>query len=89
MLLRNSSINKNRQRKIYFVKTILKKFFEIELNFYNRLQKVFRKIKLFIYYNFIRIIYIDLNVFKRRNFDVVIYYLKFNTNFNNFKRKEI
>ena len=89
MLLRSSSINKNRQRKIYFVKTILKKLFEIKLNSYNQLQKVFRKIELFIYYNFTRIIYIDVNVFKRRNFDVVIYHLKLNADFNNFKHKKI
>ena len=74
---------------MYSVKTILKKFFEVKLNFYNRLQKVFHKIELFIYYNFIRVIYINLNVFKRRNFNIVIYYLKLNINFNNFKHEKI
>ena len=35
------------------------------------------------------IIYINVNVFKYRDFDVVIYYLKFETNFNYFKHNEI
>ena len=89
MLFRNSSSNKKRQRKIYFVKIILKKIFEIEIKFYNQLQKFFDKTKLFIHHDFTRITYIDVNVFKRRDFDVVIYYLKFDANFNNFKQKKI
>ena len=88
MLFRSSSSNKKRQRKMYFVKIILKKFFEIEIKFYNQLQKTFDKTELFIHHNFIRITYIDVNVFKRRDFDVVIYHLKFDANLNNFKQKK-
>ena len=89
MLFRSLSSNKKRQRKIYFVKIILKKFFETEIKFYNQLQKAFDKTKLFIHYDLIRITYIDVNVFKRRDFDVVIYHLKSDANLNNFKQEKI
>ena len=41
------------------------------------------------HYNFTRVTYININVFKRRDFNVVIYHLKFKTNFNYFKYEEI
>ena len=41
------------------------------------------------HYNSTCVIYIDINVFKRRDFDVVIYYLKFKANFNNSKHEKI
>ena len=68
---------------------MLKKFFDVEYEAYCQLQKVFRKINLLIYYNFIRIIYINVNAFKRYNFNIVIYYLKLEINSNNFKHNEI
>ena len=74
---------------MYFVKMILKKFFEAKLNSYNRLEKIFRRIELFIHHDFIRIIYINVNVFKRRDFEIIIYHLKSNANFNNLKREKI
>ena len=67
----------------------MKKFFEIEIKFYKQLQKIFDKIKLFVHHDFIRITYIDVNVFKRRDFDVVIYHLKFDANLNNLKHEKI
>ena len=87
-MFRNSFLNKKRQRKIYFVKIVLQKFFTIELKFYRQLQKVFNKVSLLIYYNFIRVTYINVNIFKQRDFEIIIYYLKFNTNVNNFKQKK-
>ena len=89
MLLRSSLFNKNRQRKIYFLRIVLNKFFDFELKIYRQLQKTFNNVNLLIYYDFTWVLYIDINVFKRRNFDVIIYHLKFNANFNNFKRKKI
>ena len=53
------------------------------------MQKIFRKIILLIHYNSTCIIYINVNIFKRRDFNVVIYYLKFKTNFNQFKHEKI
>ena len=89
LLLRSFSANKKRQRKIYSVKTVMKKFFAIELNFYRQLQKVFSKVKLLVHHDFTRITYVNVDAFKQRNFDVVIYHLKSDANFNNFKIDEI
>ena len=89
MLLRNFSFNKNRQRKIYFVRILLNKFFEFELKTYRQLQKIFSNVSLLMHHDFIKIMYIDVNAFKRRDFDVIIYHLKFDADFNNFKRKKI
>ena len=89
LLLRNSSTNKKRQRKMYSIKIVLKKFFESELKIYRQLQKVFRKIILLIHHDFTRVTYINVDVFKRRDFDVVIYHLKFETNFNHLKHEKI
>ena len=75
MLFRNF-LSKNRQRKIYFVNIVLQQSFAFELKFYRQLQKIFNKINLLIHHDFIRVIYIDVNAFKRRNFDVIIYHLK-------------
>ena len=88
-MFRSSSANKKRQRKIYFVKTILKKSFEKKHKSYRQLQKVFYQINLLIHYNSTCIIYININAFKRRDFNVVIYYLKFEANFNNLKHEKI
>ena len=89
LLFRNSSTNKERQRKMYSIKTILKKSFESELKIYRQLQKVFRKIILLIHHDFTRVTYINVDVFKRRDFDVVIYHLKFETDSNHFKHEKI
>ena len=68
---------------------MLKKSFIVELKFYKQLQKVFNKISLLIYYNFTCVTYINVDVFKRRNFEIVIYYLKLETDFNNLKHEKI
>ena len=89
LLLRSSSTNKKRQRKMYFAKIVLKKFIEIEYEFYRQLQKVFRQINLLMHHDLTRVIYINVDVFKRRDFDVVIYHLKKKIDSNNFKHDEI
>ena len=68
---------------------MLQKFFEFELKVYRQLQKIFRKIILLIHYNSTRVTYINVDVFKRRGFDVVIYHLKFEANLNYFKHEKI
>ena len=89
LFLRNFSINKKRQRKIYSVKTVVKKSFAVELNSYRQFQKVFNKIKLLIHHDFTRITYVNVDAFKRRDFDVIIYHLKPDADLNNFKISEI
>ena len=88
-LLREFSFSKNRQRKMYSVKIQLTTTTIVELKSYRQLQKVFRKITLLVHHDSIRPLYIDVNVFKRRSIEVIIYHLKLETNFNNFKRSEI
>ena len=88
-MFRKFLFNKNRQRKIYSIKTQLTTITIVELKSYRQLQKVFRKIILFVHYDSIKSLYIDVNVFKRRNIKMIIYHLKFKINFNNFKRFEI
>ena len=68
---------------------MLQKSFAIKLKFYKQFQKNFDKVNLLIYYNFTRVTYIDVNVFKQRSFKIIIYYLKFDANINNFKQKKI
>ena len=89
LLLRSSSANKKRQRKMYSIKTILKKSFESELKIYRQLQKVFRKIILLIHHDFTRVTYINVDVFKRRGFEIVIYHLKSETDSNHLKHEKI
>ena len=89
LLLRSFLANKKRQRKIYSARTVVKKFFVVELKFYNQLQKAFDQVKLLIHHDFTRITYVNVDVFKRRDFDVVIYHLKSDADFNNFKIDEI
>ena len=71
-----SSLNKSRQKKIYSQCTVLKKFIDEKFNFYRLLQKVFDKIIFFVHFDRNRILYIDINVLKRRDFEVMIYHLK-------------
>ena len=74
---------------MYLIKTQLTTIIIVELKSYRQLQIFFNKITLFVHHNFIKSFYIDVNVFKRRNIKIIIYHLKFETNFNNFKRFEI
>lgn len=87
--LRQSSFNKKTIRKIYSKKTIMNNFLIEKLKSYRFLQKTFNKISFLIYFNLKRQFYIDINVFKWREFDAMIYYFKTNNNFNKFKRNDI
>ena len=89
MLLRNFSFSKSRQRKVYFASIVLQQSFAFELKFYRQLQKTFNKASLLIHHDFTRVIYIDVDAFKRRDFGVIIYHLKNDANSNQFKRTDI
>ena len=88
-LLRLSSFNKNRQRKLYVNKTILKFFTKAKLNSYRQLQKIFNKTKFLIHFDRNRVLYIDIDVLKRRNFDVIIYHLKNEASLKKSRRDDI
>ena len=75
-LLRSSSSNKDRQKKIYNQRIVLKNFINEELNSYRLLQKAVNKINFFVHFNRDRVLYININALKQRDFDVMIYHLK-------------
>ena len=81
--------NKNRQRKLYVNKTILKFFTKTKLNLYRQLQKVFCKTEFLVHFDRNKILYIDIDVAKRRDFDVIIYHLKDETNSKKSRRNDI
>ena len=76
LLLRFSSFNKNRVRKTYCQRTILKVFIEKKLKIYRQLQKIFDRVKFLIHFDKKRTFYIDIDTFKQREFEIIIYHFK-------------
>ena len=60
-----------------------------ELKSYRFLQKNFSKASFLIHFNSNRQLYIDIDVFKRREFETMIYHFKVDVNFDKFKRNDI
>ena len=89
LLLRSSSFNKDKIRKQYFQRTVLKNFFDEKLEFYRQLQKSLFNTEFFIHFNKNRILYIDIDIFKRRDFETMIYHFKSNTNFEKFQKIDV
>ena len=58
------------------------------MNLYRQLQKFFNLINFLIYFSVSRKLYIDIDIFKRREFEIMIYYFKFIC-FNSNKLKRI
>ena len=88
-LLRQFSFNKKTIRKIYSKKTMINNFSIEKLKFYRFLQKAFNKTLVLMHFNSNRQFYIDIDVFKRREFETMIYHLKVDVNFDKFKRNDI
>ena len=84
-LLCLSSSNKDRQKKIFNQRTVLENFINEKFNSYRLLQKVFNKINFFIHFNRDRVLYIDINTLKQRDFDVMIYHLKVDVDLKKFR----
>ena len=74
-MLRDESIADN-ARKTYFRKIKVKYFIEKEFAAFKALQALLFKSSFFIHINFKRQLYVDLNVSKEFDFDVMIYYVK-------------
>ena len=89
LLLRQSSFNKRTIRKIYSKKTMINHFSIEELKSYRLLQKNFSKASFLVHFNLDRQLYIDIDVFKRREFEAMIYHLKVDVNLDKFKRSDI
>ena len=89
LFLRQFSSIKKFIRKIYFKKIVLNNFSTKKLKSYKLLQKTFNRTFFLIHFNSKRIFYINIDVFKRREFDAMIYHLKFDVDFVKSKRSDI
>lgn len=89
ILLRAFSFNKERVRKIYNQKIVLKSSIVEKLNFYKQLQKFFERVEFLVHFDRNRILYIDIDVFKQRDFDAIIYHLKKDVNLEKSRKTNV
>ena len=75
-MLRLFFVNKNNQRKIYNQRVAIKKSSKNEIVVYETLQTTFNQSIFLISFNFDRILFIDVDAFKKLKLDIVIYYIK-------------
>ena len=87
-LLRQSSFNKNFKRKIFFRQAIIENSIVEEFESYRQLQEVFVQVSFLVHFVVIRQLYIDIDVFKRRGFETIVYHLKISC-LNSAKSKRI
>ena len=85
-LLRLFFMNKKNQRKIYNQRVVIKKSSINEIVVYEAFQVVFNKSTFLVYFNLDKILFIDVDVFKKLKFDIVIYHVK---NENNYREINI
>ena len=84
--------NKNRQRKNYSNKTFLKISTTAKLNAYNQIQDSFAKSIFLMHFDSTRTLYVNINAFKQRKFDAMIYHDKNDRDyfkFENFKTFDV
>ena len=86
-LLRLFFVNKNNQRKIYNQRVVIKKSSKNEIIVYEALQVVFNQSTFLIYFNSNQILFIDVDVFKELEFDIVIYHVKHEKKYREFSNK--
>ena len=89
MLLRMSSFNKRRVGKMYSQTIVLKFSTNEKLNSYCQLQKFFTRVEFLIHFDRNRTLYIDIDVSKRCDFEVMIYHLKIETNSKKSRRIDV
>ena len=69
-------VNKNNQRNIYNQRVVIKKSLKNKIIVYETLQVVFNQSTFLVYFNFDRILFIDVDAFKELKFNIVIYHVK-------------
>ena len=75
---------------MFFKKNIIENFIVEKLKLFRQLQKSFKRVIFLIYFFNKKILYVDIDASKRRDFETMIYHLKFNClNFEKFKRVNI
>ena len=75
-MLRLFFINKKNQRKIYNQRVIVNKSSKIKIVAYETLQIVFNQLIFLVHFNIDKILFINVDVFKKLEFDIVIYHAK-------------
>ena len=89
LLLRISSSNKSRLRKIYSQRSVLKSSTNKEFDFYRQLQNSFERTEFLVHFDRNRILYINIDASKRRDFEAIIYYLKSEANAEKSRRIDV
>ena len=89
MLIRQSLFNKKTIKKTYSHKIIINNFSDEKLKFYRQLQEFFNQTIFLVHFFVDRVLFIDIDAFKRRDFDVVAYHLKSKIDLNKSKRIDI
>ena len=75
---------------MFFKKIIIENFIVEKLKSFRQFQKSFKQTIFLIYFFDEKILYVDIDVSKRRDFETMIYYLKFNClNLEKLKRIDI
>ena len=74
-LLKNAS-QKNKQRQRHNKQTSINDFSKAEIDFFNQLQSSFNRSIFLIHFDRIKILYIDIDASKKRDFDIIIYHVK-------------
>ena len=74
-MLKNLSI-KNNTRKRFNNDNCLNIFIKIEIVFYKTIQKISFKFIFFVHHNRTRQLYVNVNAFYERDFDVIIFHVK-------------
>ena len=89
LLIRLFFFNKKSIRKVYSQKIVIENLTNEKLKFYRQLQKNFNQIIFLIHFFVDRILFIDIDVFKRRDFEIMIYHLKSNVDLTKSKKFDI
>ena len=90
LLLRQFSFNKNVTRKMFFKKIIIENLIVEKLKSFRQLQKSFKQTIFLMHFFDEKILYVDIDASKRRDFETMIYHLKFNClNLEKLKRVDI
>ena len=75
---------------LLYLKNYHREFYRREIKIVSSISKFFKQIIFLVYFFDEKILYVDIDVSKRREFEIMIYHLKFNyLNFEKLKRVDI
>ena len=70
------ALNKKRTRKVHSTRILINSFISEKINSFNQLQEFFIRINFFVHFDKSRILFIDFDVSKKRDWNVMIYHVK-------------